>query len=135
MLQTYERWLKMVKQHTEISLGSIFQPDWLLRIEGAVLLVGSVWFYAVYSGNWLLFALLLLAPDLSALGYLVNNRFGNITYNIGHTLLFPALLVAYGFLTVHPATFPFALIWFAHIGMDRLVGYRLKSLDATRKGQ
>lgn len=105
----------------------IFRPALLQRLEGAIVLAGALWLYAIYSGNWLLFALLLLAPDLSALGYLVGSRLGATTYNIGHTLLLPTLLIAFGLWSGNMLVVALALIWFAHIGMDRLLGYGFKS--------
>lgn len=107
-------------------LLQIVRPAWLLRIEGAILLIGAVWLYAIYSGNWLLFALLLLAPDLSALGYLRDAHLGATLYNIAHTLVLPALLIACGFILGNMFAVGLALIWFAHIGMDRALGYGLK---------
>ncbi|MBA2680054.1 MAG: DUF4260 domain-containing protein [Ktedonobacteraceae bacterium] len=107
-------------------LLQIVRPAWLLRAEGAVLLAAAVWLYAIYSGNWLLFALLLLAPDLSALGYLRDSHLGATTYNIAHTLILPALLIAVGFILGNMGAVGLALIWFAHIGMDRMLGYGLK---------
>ena len=107
-------------------LLQIVRPVWLLRAEGAILLAAAVWLYGIYSGNWLLFAVLLLAPDLSALGYLRDSRLGATTYNIAHTLVLPAILIASGFLLGNMVAVGLALIWFAHIGMDRMMGYGLK---------
>jgi hypothetical protein len=104
----------------------IVRPVWLLRAEGAVLLAAAVWLYAIYSRNWLLFALLLLAPDLSMLGYLRDSRLGATTYNIAHTLILPALPIAFGLWSGNLIVVGLALIWFAHIGMDRMMGYGLK---------
>ena len=107
-------------------MNNIASPKVLLRVEGATMLAMSVGLYAYVSGNWLLFALLLLAPDLSALGYLAGARVGSITYNLAHIYLFPAALAAYGLLAPNSLALSLSLIWFAHIGMDRTVGYGLK---------
>ena len=107
-------------------LLQLFRPVWLLRIEGATSLAAAVWLYAIYSGNWLLFALLLLAPDLSALGYLQDSRLGATTYNIAHTLILPAILIAISCWVGNTFVVGLALIWFAHIGIDRMLGYGLK---------
>ena len=97
-----------------------------LRIEGLFTLAGAVGAYWYFGGNWWLFALLLLTPDLSALGYLINGRFGAACYNSVHIEIWPALLLAVGYFTQHPVLAALALIWFAHLGMDRLVGFGLK---------
>jgi hypothetical protein len=98
----------------------------MLRVEGATMLVGSVLLYWVGGGSWWLFALLLLAPDLSMLGYLVGPRVGALTYNVFHSYPLPAALGIFGVLAGAPLAVSVALVWFAHIGMDRLVGYGLK---------
>jgi hypothetical protein len=75
----------------------------------------------------------LFAPDLSALGYLVGNRPGATTYNIAHVGVLPALLAMCGLLAGNALLVSLALIWFAHLGMDRLMGYGLKDPPAPRK--
>lgn len=101
-------------------------PGALLRVEGGVLLAISVSFYWVNGGSWVLFALLILAPDVSMLGYLFEPKVGTVTYNLFHTYALPAILATFGVLAGSPLAASVALIWFAHIGMDRLVGYGLK---------
>ena len=101
-------------------------PAILLRLEGLATLALSVLLYARNDGSWLLFAFLLLAPDLSALGYLAGTRAGATTYNIAHTYAMPAVLGAASLLGDSDLTVSLALIWTAHIGMDRTIGYGLK---------
>jgi hypothetical protein len=98
----------------------------LLHAEGAVLLCFAVALYARTGAGWLLFALLLLAPDLSMLGYLAGTRVGAVVYNAVHAGVAPAVLLAAGALADRQLLLALALIWFAHIGMDRLAGYGLK---------
>ncbi|CAA9532848.1 MAG: hypothetical protein AVDCRST_MAG05-4583, partial [uncultured Rubrobacteraceae bacterium] len=49
-------------------------PGALLRVEGGVLLATGALFYWVNGGSWVLFALLILAPDVSMLGYLFGTK-------------------------------------------------------------
>lgn len=107
------------------SLG-LLSPRVLLHLEGAIVLLASLVLYALRGGNWWLFALLLLTPDLSALGYLAGSRLGARCYNLVHTYLLPGMLAAYGLLGGKELAFLLALIWFAHIGMDRVLGFGLK---------
>jgi hypothetical protein len=107
-------------------MAQMFRPGVLLRVEGAVMLALAVLLYALQGGSWLLFVLLILAPDLSALGFLAGTKVGAATYNLFHTYLLPAALGAYGLLGTNSLALSLALIWFAHIGGDRLVGYGLK---------
>lgn len=105
---------------------SILRPRILLSVEGAALLALCVFFFARLGGNWLFFALFLLTPDIAMLGYLINVRVGAACYNLVHTDALPAALLVGGILTGHSALVLAALIWLAHIGMDRTVGYGLK---------
>ena len=107
-------------------------PLWLWhRLEGGAILGASIIAFWRTDESWLLFALLFLAPDLMALGYLAGRRVGATAYNLGHTIVGPLILavVASGGpgWDVGGWCLPVALIWLAHIGMDRLIGYDLKS--------
>ena len=77
----------------------------------------------------LLFAVLFLTPDLSFFGYLAGPRVGAWAYNLAHGLIGPLLLAATGGLTGDGLSIALALIWLAHIGFDRALGYGLKSPD------
>ncbi|CAN5322042.1 DUF4260 domain-containing protein [soil metagenome] len=107
-------------------VASLTRPAVLLRVEGAALLALSVLFYSLGGVSWTLFLLLVLAPDLSMLGYLKGSRVGALSYNLGHTYLPPAVLVAFGVLAGRPLYVSLGLIWFAHIGFDRMMGFGLK---------
>lgn len=111
----------------EASSGAVTgAPAGLLRAEGLAVFAAALAAYAALGASWWLFAALILAPDLSMLGYLAGPRAGALVYNTGHTYVGPALLgaLAYGFSA--PLTGALALIWTAHIGLDRLLGYGLK---------
>jgi Domain of unknown function (DUF4260) len=107
-------------------------PILLLRVEGAVLAGLAVFLFARADVGWLLFALVLLAPDVSMLGYAAGSRVGAFTYNLGHTTLVPAALAVIGVVVESTTTVAVALIWFAHIGMDRMLGYGLKRTTGFR---
>lgn len=98
----------------------------VLRIEGLVVLAGAITAFATLGGNWWLFALLILAPDLSFLGVLGGRSVAAWTYNAAHTYIGPATLAAIGWFSGAAWLLPLAAIWFAHIGMDRALGYGLK---------
>ena len=107
-------------------VARFMRPAALLRVEGIALLALGVLLYRVNGGSWLLFGVLLLAPDLSMLGYLAGPRVGAAIYNAFHTYAVPAVVGASGMIFASPLAIAVALIWFAHIGMDRTVGYGLK---------
>src|ERR1700737_2713748 len=101
-------------------------PVALQRLEGAVLLALSLLLYWKSAGSWLLYVVLILAPDLFMLGYLRGPRIGGAVYNLGHVGLLPGILAAVGLLGGVSLTLDIALIWLGHIGADRLLGYGLK---------
>ena len=102
------------------------RPALLLRLEGAALFFSAVFFYHFLRGNWILFVALILWPDISMLGYLVNPRVGSRLYNLVHTEVPPAALAASSFALHRALLLAFALIWLCHIGFDRMIGAGLK---------
>jgi hypothetical protein len=111
-------------------------PGRLLRLEGLGLLAVCAVLYPQTGLSWWWFAGLFLVPDLSFLAYVLGRPAGTLAYNLTHTEVGPMALGLAG-LTVMPAALPFALIWGAHIGWDRMIGYGLKytsSFDHTHLG-
>src|SRR5262245_50137327 len=99
----------------------------ILRLEGVAMLALSAAAYSQWSQHgWGLFALLFLAPDLPMVGYLAGSRTGAVTYNVVHAYVGPAALACAGVLWLGPLCLAIALIWSAHIGFDRALGYGLK---------
>jgi hypothetical protein len=109
--------------HAGSAMGA---PLTLLRLEGLAVLAAASFAYQKVGDGWSLFALLFLVPDLSMLGYLVNQRVGAACYNAGHSYLGPALLLALGTAFHTQTALAVACIWAAHVGFDRLLGYGLK---------
>jgi hypothetical protein len=118
---------KIMMQSTPRSTSfSLSMPNLLLRLEGLTVFVAAIAVYAHLGGSALAFIVLLLAPDISAVGYAINPRVGSWCYNAAHVYMLPALLAALGLATGQPTLVELSCIWFAHIGMDRTVGYGLK---------
>jgi hypothetical protein len=101
-------------------------PAHLLRFEGLAVLVGAIILYHDADYSWLLFVALFLAPDLSMIGYAGGSAIGALTYNAVHTYVLPIALGLAGVLGDSSTASAIALIWLAHIGADRLLGYGLK---------
>jgi uncharacterized protein DUF4260 len=98
----------------------------LLRLEGLTLFVGMTLLYADWGGSWWVYAALFLAPDLSFAGYVLGPREGAVIYNAAHSYMAPMSLMTAGFATTEPLVLSIAMIWLAHIGIDRALGYGLK---------
>jgi hypothetical protein len=108
-----------------------------LRVEGLVLLVVAVAVFLATDVAWWWLPLLLLVPDVLALGYLAGPRVGAVTYNLSHSTIGPLLLGAVAWWQEWAFVAAAALIWLAHIGMDRALRYGLKypeSGDHTHLG-
>jgi hypothetical protein len=98
----------------------------MLRLEGLALFLGMTLLYWVWDGSWWVYAALFLAPDLSFLAYFWGSRFGAMLYNAVHTYMVPMALMTVGFTTAEPLVLSIAMIWLAHIGFDRALGYGMK---------
>ncbi|HSC60625.1 MAG TPA: DUF4260 domain-containing protein [Rhizomicrobium sp.] len=98
----------------------------LLQFEGLAMLAASAGLYRHIGGDWKLFALLILVPDVAFLGYLFGPRVGAIGYNIMHAMIGPLLLAGWGVMSDSHIAIAVSLIWMAHIGFDRAIGAGLK---------
>lgn len=98
----------------------------LLRLEGLAVLTLALAAYAQFGAGWGWFALLFLLPDLSFAAYLAGPRWGAAAYNAAHSYVGALALLAAGVLAAMPGLLAVGLVWCAHIGFDRALGYGLK---------
>lgn len=98
----------------------------LLQLEGLAVFSLSLYFYWINDFSWLFFFLIILVPDLSAIGYLMNHKSGALLYNIFHTYLLSLLIIFLGGFLSIPTLLAIGIIWTAHIGIDRAFGFGLK---------
>jgi hypothetical protein len=101
-------------------------PRVLLRAEGAAVAVAAIALYFHADYPWWLLVVLVLAPDVSMVGYLAGPSIGAAAYDAAHTYAFPVVLAAVGLIADAETAVQLGLIWFAHIGVDRAIGYGLK---------
>ena len=98
----------------------------LLRAEWLAISLAGVVIYLEFGGHPLGLLPLLLAPDLSMVGYLAGPRVGALSYNLAHNLVVALTVLAAGwFVPVAPLALTGAVL-LAHVGMDRSLGYGLK---------
>ena len=101
-------------------------PLYLLRLEGLTVFAVATFAYFVLGFSTMGFFVFFLAPDISFLAYLAGPVAGAIAYNALHSY---AGAIALGVLAWFLGQEPFlglSLIWVAHIGFDRMLGYGLK---------
>ena len=101
-------------------------PRTLLHLEGAVVALAAIALYFHLGYAWWLLLILALAPDLSMVGYVAGPRVGAIAYDAAHTYAGPVALGTVGVFAGGDVAVQVALIWIAHIGVDRALGYGLK---------
>ena len=111
---------------------TISLPRILLHLEGAAVLISAIVLYAMLGQPWWLFVVLFFAPDLAILPYAISPRWGRIIYNLLHQYVLPLALIVAGQVFGLPLIQALGLIWAAHIGMDRAVGYGLKYADSFK---
>jgi hypothetical protein len=96
------------------------------RVEALVLFVLALALYWWLGSAWWIFLVLFLCIDITMVGYLFNTTTGAFIYNVGHTFIIPSGFLLYGTFYQQETAIAFALIWLAHIGFDRAMGYGLK---------
>lgn len=104
-------------------------PRRWLGLEGLVLLAGALTAFGILGQPWWIVPAAVLVPDLAAAGYLAGTRPGARLYNLAHTTLLPAVMLGAGYWQADRLAEALALVWLAHIGLDRLLGMGLKYSD------
>lgn len=102
----------------------------LIRIEEFALAILAFFLFLSLPYRWWWFLILLLTPDLSMLGYVVNPRIGAFVYDAVHHKAVAVLLFVLGGLIGFPWLQAAGLILLAHSSLDRVLGYGLKYDDS-----
>jgi hypothetical protein len=96
------------------------------RAENLAIAVAVIAGFVYLDFSWWWLPVLFLVFDVSAVGYLVNERVGAICYNLAHAYVGPAVLLL-GYVLTSASWCAFAgLLWAFHIACDRALGYGLK---------
>ena len=104
----------------------------LVALEELAQLAASFYFIAqlTISINYYLLVPGFFAPDLFALGYLINRKVGAFSYNFSHHKLIAIILIAAGYLLKNEYWQLAGLLTYAHSSFDRTIGYGLKYADS-----
>ncbi len=114
---------------TEPSTTDATRASWMrrwLQAEGAATFAIGLAAFLWLGLPWYAFAVLLLVPDLSMLGYLRGPRVGAIVYNVAHDLATGVVVFGVGVASGIVPVAAIGAVLIAHSGMDRLAGYGLK---------
>lgn len=102
----------------------------IIKLEEFAMFLLSIYFFNLLPFQWWWFPALILVPDISMLGYLINPKVGAYSYNIFHhkaVAIFSWLIGLY----LQNNIIQFAgILLFAHSSMDRIFGYGLKYFDS-----
>ena len=110
-----------------VGLAAVVDPvRSILRLEGLAVFAAAIAAYFHFGFAWWLFVLLALAPDLSFFAYLAGPRRGAWAYNAAHSDVGVILIGIAGHAIDNNILSAVALVWAAHIGFDRMLGYGLK---------
>jgi len=102
----------------------------ILRLEYLAMFLVSAYAFSTLPFAWWWFFVLLLVPDIGMIGYVINNKVGAFTYNIFHNIVLAVLLFFAGLFTDSIVLIAVGIILFAHVSMDRFLGYGLKYADS-----
>ena len=96
--------------------------------ELGMFLLGVFLFYQM-EFVWWWFLVLILAPDIGALGYLVSPKIGVVSYNLFHHKGIAIAIYFLGVYLQNQGVQLAGIILFSHASLDRVFGYGLKRLD------
>jgi len=102
----------------------------LLKLEEAFMFGLSIFLFSKLDYAWWWYPVLILAPDLSMIGYLLNTRIGALTYDFIHHKGLGIALWILGVVISNQLLQLIGLILFGHSSMDRALGYGLKYPDS-----
>lgn len=98
----------------------------LLKIEETAEFALSIFLFSKLPFAWWLYPALFLLPDLSMIGYLVNDKVGALTYNFFHHKALAVLIGVAGLYLNNDYLMLAGILLFGHSSMDRMMGYGLK---------
>ncbi|WP_308993189.1 DUF4260 domain-containing protein [Mariniflexile litorale] len=101
----------------------------VLKLEELMMFVLGVFVFSQLNFAWWWFLVLILAPDISMFGYLVNTKVGAVTYNLFHHKGIAILVYIIGTCFQNEIVQLFGAILFSHASFDRIFGYGLKYFD------
>ena len=98
----------------------------LIKLEEAALFGLGIFLFSLLDFAWWWFPALLLAPDLSMIGYAFGNKIGAWAYNLFHHRAIAIAIYLLGIYMANEGIQLVGVILFAHSCMDRMFGYGLK---------
>ena len=98
----------------------------ILKLEEAAMFVLSIYALSLFQVSWWVYLLVLIAPDVSCLGYVAGNRMGAVCYNLFHHKGVAIAVFITGLVLKSEWPQIAGIVLFGHSSMDRIFGYGLK---------
>ena len=98
----------------------------VIKTEELAMFLLGVYAFSRLDFAWWWFLVLLLAPDIGALGYLFGNKTGAFCYNLFHHKTVAILFFLTGIYFGNEILQLIGIILFSHASLDRIFGYGLK---------
>ena len=104
----------------------------IIQLEELAMFLLSIYLFAQLSFAWWWFLVLILAPDLSMIGYAFGSKTGAIVYNTFHHKALAIALFVFGTYQHNEIIQLVGIILFGHSSLDRMLGYGLKTFDGFK---
>ncbi len=101
-----------------------------LKLEELVQFLFGIFLFTQLDYAWWWFLVLILAPDIGMLGYIINTKVGAVMYNVFHHKGLALLILIIGMYQQISYLELVGIILFSHSAMDRMLGYGLKYEDS-----
>jgi hypothetical protein len=101
----------------------------VIKLEETGMFALSIYLFSRLAFAWWWYPALILMPDISMTGYIVNTRVGAVTYNFVHHKAVAIVVYLLGLYMNNEGLQLSGLILFGHSSMDRMLGYGLKYAD------
>ncbi|MBN2733222.1 MAG: DUF4260 domain-containing protein [Balneolaceae bacterium] len=102
----------------------------LIRLEELLMLALGMVLFTWLDYAWWVFAALIFIPDVSMLGYAINEKAGACIYNIFHHKGVALMLYFLGLFLESDIITLIGVMLFSHASMDRIFGYGVKFADS-----
>lgn len=104
----------------------------LIKLEEAALFGLSLYGFSLLPFAWWWYLALILAPDISFLGYAAGRQAGAVVYNLFHHKAVAIVIYIAGAYLHSDIGQLIGVILFGHSSMDRFFGYGLKYFSGFR---
>ncbi|MFM9989638.1 DUF4260 domain-containing protein [Flavobacterium sp.] len=98
----------------------------IIKLEELGLFLFGIYLFNQLNYAWWWFLVLILVPDFSMIGYLINNKTGAFLYNLFHHRAIAIFVYLMGIYFSNDVIQLAGIILFSHSSMDRMLGYGLK---------